>query len=77
MSPTATVFTPYPLTLQITPPLLQLCRACMKVPAVVSIVGDIRLGESPCLLCRVCWRAMGNGDEDVIVVPLPRYELGW
>lgn len=69
--------TPYPLTLQITPPLLQLCRACLKAPALLSIVGDIRLGESPCMLCRVCWRAMGDGDEEVIVAPLPSYEIGW
>jgi snRNA-activating protein complex subunit 3 len=68
---------PYPLTLQITPPLPPLCRACSKVPAVYSIVGDMRLGESPCVLCRVCWRVMGDGDEDVMVVPLPKYELGW
>ncbi|KAG5720044.1 hypothetical protein E4T56_gene5653 [Termitomyces sp. T112] len=35
----------YPLTLQITPALLDLCRACAKVPAALSIIGDIRLGE--------------------------------
>ena len=68
---------PYPLTLQITPPLPPLCRACTKVPAIYSIVGDMRLGESPCVLCKVCWRIMGDGDEGVVVVPLPRYELGW
>ncbi|KIM91888.1 hypothetical protein PILCRDRAFT_809875 [Piloderma croceum F 1598] len=68
---------PYPLTLQITPPLPPLCRACSKVPAIYSIVGDMRLGESPCVLCKVCWRVMGDGDEDVMVVPLPKYELGW
>jgi len=74
---TPTFTNPYPLTLQVTPPLLPLCRACTKVPAVYSIVGDMRLGESPCVLCRVCWRIMGHGDEGVVVVPLPRYELGW
>jgi len=68
---------PFPLTLQVTPPLPPLCRACTKVPATYSIVGDIRLGESPCVLCRVCWRVMGEGGEGVMVVPLPRYELGW
>jgi snRNA-activating protein complex subunit 3 len=67
----------YPLTLQITPPLPPLCRACTKVPAIYSIVGDMRLGESPCVLCKVCWRLIGDGDEGVMVVPLPRYELGW
>ncbi|TFY70618.1 hypothetical protein EVG20_g2385 [Dentipellis fragilis] len=73
--------TGYPLTLQITPPLLDLCRACSKVPAVYSIVGDVRLGESPCLLCAPCWRHMGlPKDEEasqVVVVTLPRHELGW
>lgn len=68
---------PYPLTIQITPPLPPVCRACNKAPAVYSIVGDIRLGESPCVLCNVCWRVLGDGDVGVVVVPLPRYELGW
>lgn len=68
----------YPLTVQITPPLLDLCRACGKVPAVWSIVGDIRLGESPCILCAPCWRNMGDPSEEaVIVVPLPKHEMGW
>ncbi|KDQ57841.1 hypothetical protein JAAARDRAFT_178362 [Jaapia argillacea MUCL 33604] len=68
----------YPLALQITPPLLDFCRACTKVPAVWSIVGDVRLGESPCVLCGPCWRSMGiPQDEGVVVVPLPKYEHGW
>lgn len=62
----------YPLTLQIIPPLLDLCRACGKVPAIWSIVGDIRLGESPCMMCGPCWRNMGDSLEaGVIVVRLP------
>ncbi|KZT26698.1 hypothetical protein NEOLEDRAFT_1146996 [Neolentinus lepideus HHB14362 ss-1] len=68
----------YPLTVQITPPLLDLCRACGKVPAVFSIVGDVRLGESPCVLCAPCWRNMGDPqDESVMIVPLPKHEMGW
>ncbi|KAH7888531.1 snRNA-activating protein of 50kDa MW C terminal-domain-containing protein [Phlebopus sp. FC_14] len=69
----------YPLTLHVTPTLSELCRACSKVPAVLAILGDIRLGESPCLVCAPCWRNMGpprktdDEDEDeVTVVPLPR-----
>ncbi|KIK44589.1 hypothetical protein CY34DRAFT_802457 [Suillus luteus UH-Slu-Lm8-n1] len=62
----------YPLTLHLTPMVQDLCRACGKVPAVHSIVGDMRLGESPCLLCAPCWRTMGppKNDDSVIVVPL-------
>ncbi|KAG2345564.1 hypothetical protein BDR05DRAFT_988652 [Suillus weaverae] len=62
----------YPLTLHLTPTVKDLCRACGKVPAVHSIVGDMRLGESPCLLCAPCWRMMGppKNDEGVMVVPL-------
>ncbi|KAJ6594069.1 snRNA-activating protein of 50kDa MW C terminal-domain-containing protein [Mycena capillaripes] len=68
----------YPLTLQITPPLLDVCRACAKVPAVWSIVNDERLGESPCPLCAPCWTAMGDPKNDmVVVVPFAKYELGW
>ncbi|KAG1867392.1 snRNA-activating protein of 50kDa MW C terminal-domain-containing protein [Suillus subluteus] len=62
----------YPLMLHLTPTVQDLCRACGKVPAVHSIVGDMRLGESPCLLCAPCWRMMGppKNDEGVMVVPL-------
>ncbi|TFK93766.1 hypothetical protein K466DRAFT_477981 [Polyporus arcularius HHB13444] len=69
----------YPLTTQITPPLLDFCRVCTKVPAVYSIVGDIRLGESPFLICAPCWRGMGEPKDgaEVLVVPLPKHELGW
>ncbi|KAH9979175.1 snRNA-activating protein of 50kDa MW C terminal-domain-containing protein [Russula compacta] len=70
----------YPLTTRITPPLLGNCRACSKVPAVYSIVGDLRLGESPCTLCTPCWRNMGmpkgKEAENIMVIPLPKYELG-
>jgi len=71
----------YPLTTHITPPLLGNCRACSKVPAVYSIVGDIRLGESPCILCAPCWRNMGmpkdNEAEPIMVISLPKYEFGY
>ncbi|KAF9482137.1 hypothetical protein BDN70DRAFT_875428 [Pholiota conissans] len=64
----------YPLTLHIAPPILDLCRACARVPAVCSVVGDIRLGESPCLLCGPCWRNMGPSDiKEVVVIALPEY----
>lgn len=62
----------YPLTLQITPPPFDLCRACSKVPAVWSIVGDVRLGENPCVMCDPCWKYMGESKEEgVIAQPLP------
>ncbi|KAH9949551.1 snRNA-activating protein of 50kDa MW C terminal-domain-containing protein [Amylocystis lapponica] len=71
----------YPLTTQITPPLLDLCRACNKVPAVYSVLGDVRLGESPFVICVPCWRWMGapKGPEagGVVVVPLPKHEHAW
>ena len=66
----------YPLTLQITPSLLDLCRGCSKVPAVWSIVGDVRLGENPCVLCDFCWKHMGESKEEgVVVLPLPNPAL--
>ncbi|KZT70985.1 hypothetical protein DAEQUDRAFT_707745 [Daedalea quercina L-15889] len=71
----------YPLTTHLTPPLLDLCRACNKVPAMYAILGDVRLGESPFVICAPCWRWMGEptgaSAEDVTVVPLPKYERGW
>lgn len=58
----------YPVTLQITPPLPTLCYACHKIPATVAVVGDVRLGESPSLMCSPCWNAMGNSDDELVVV---------
>ncbi|OJA13064.1 hypothetical protein AZE42_01906 [Rhizopogon vesiculosus] len=66
----------YPLMLHLTPTLLDLCRACSKVPAVYSVVGDMRLGESPCLLCAPCWRTMGlppKNYEGMMVIPLVKH----
>jgi len=62
----------YPLTVQITPPILDLCRACGKVPALWSIIGDVRLGETPCLMCGPCWKSMGESD-DATVLPLAEH----
>ena len=80
----------YPLTLHITPPIIDLCMACSRVPAALSIVGDIRLGQSPFKICRPCWQLFGGkpppgdstcsgsgGRANVLVVPLPKYEHGW
>ncbi|KAF7361747.1 Expansin-like EG45 domain-containing protein [Mycena venus] len=68
----------YPLTIQITPPILDVCRGCTKVPAALSIVNDERLGETPCPLCVPCWTAMGDPKNNkAVVVPFPKYELGW
>ncbi|KAK0485786.1 Golgi complex component 7-domain-containing protein [Armillaria novae-zelandiae] len=46
------------------------------IPAIWSIVGDLRLGESPCILCGPCWENMGEPEDGVVVVPFPQYELG-
>lgn len=69
----------YPLMLHLTPALSELCKACSKAPAVISVVGDIRLGESPCLLCGPCWRSMGSPKDDgeVMVVPLVAHNRSW
>jgi len=65
----------------VTPALADVCKACAKVPAVFTVVGDIRLGESPCLLCAPCWRNMGPPREEeaeqVMVVPLVRHRRIW
>ncbi|KAF9529172.1 snRNA-activating protein of 50kDa MW C terminal-domain-containing protein [Crepidotus variabilis] len=63
----------YPFFLQVPPALLDLCRGCTKVPAYWSIVGDIRLGESPCVLCDFCWKSMGDSEEEnVKVIPVTK-----
>lgn len=60
----------YPLTLQETPILVDLCRCCGKVPGVWSVKGDVRLGESPCILCAPCWRCMGESEDRNVDVSL-------
>ncbi|TFK73930.1 hypothetical protein BDN72DRAFT_138869 [Pluteus cervinus] len=63
-------------TLHISPTLLDLCRACTKVPAAWTILNDIRLGESPCPLCGPCWRNMGTSEDPTVVpIPLPSYDI--
>lgn len=67
----------YPITLQQTPQMLDICRACGKSPAVWSIVNDIRLGESPSFLCAACWANMGVPDDSerdtIEIIPLLAY----
>ncbi|KAG8769495.1 hypothetical protein FRC12_004928 [Ceratobasidium sp. 428] len=36
-----------------------LCRVCSRVPAVLAVSGDTRLGESPSLVCEGCWALLG------------------
>ena len=63
----------YPLTIFTSPPVLDLCQACSRVPATLSIVGDVRLGQSPCKLCQTCWTEFsGSDDEGVKVIQLYR-----
>jgi snRNA-activating protein complex subunit 3 len=59
-----------------------MCRGCMRVPAVVAVSGDLRLGESPCVLCGPCWRSMGIPNEvpegeRIVLAPLPKHQVGW
>ncbi|KAG8985021.1 hypothetical protein FRB94_005479 [Tulasnella sp. JGI-2019a] len=53
------------------------CRICAKWPASLSIVGDSRLGETPCLVCSRCWGRLGKSpdDEAVLIVPLTAGEM--
>ncbi|KAJ7594281.1 snRNA-activating protein of 50kDa MW C terminal-domain-containing protein [Mycena floridula] len=64
----------YPLTTHVTPSILGICRICTKVPAVWSVIGDVRLGENPCLVCGPCWRSLGPA-ENVLAVPLEQYRV--
>ncbi|KAF8517647.1 snRNA-activating protein of 50kDa MW C terminal-domain-containing protein [Gautieria morchelliformis] len=69
----------YPIATQRTPSSHALCRICSRVPATVSIINDVRLGESPALLCQPCWKLFGEPppprqDDElnarVVVVPM-------
>ncbi|EJD52566.1 hypothetical protein AURDEDRAFT_82215 [Auricularia subglabra TFB-10046 SS5] len=65
----------YPQTLQSTPQLQMssICRICSKLPASVSLVGDKRLAESPCLMCASCFKILGwpkDKSDDMFAVNL-------
>lgn len=73
----------YPFALHFAPLVLDLCQACARVPATLSIIGDLRLGQSPCKLCGPCWGEMGEppapvrNTGEVKVVPLRKFQFGW
>ncbi|KAK7053468.1 hypothetical protein VNI00_004094 [Paramarasmius palmivorus] len=69
--------TGYPLILHREPAATDPCACCAKAVATWAVIGDERLGESPYLLCGWCWNSMGPAENDsVVVVPLPKYQLG-
>ncbi|KAG8915312.1 hypothetical protein FRC02_004566 [Tulasnella sp. 418] len=69
----------FPITIHTSPVNRHRCRICAQMSATLSIVGDIRIGESPALLCGQCWEALGKPDPEeeqhVIVVPLTAGEM--
>ena len=66
--------TGYPFLLHKTPSYHSICRLCDRYAAVLSVAGDIRIGETVAPLCKACWMALGEPDpadrEHVTVVPL-------
>jgi len=64
----------YPLTLHTAPPLRGKCRLCENLPAAFSLVNDIRMPDTPFLICRQCLNTIGTvTNEDALVVPLIEY----
>lgn len=58
--PTAEKASNWPYVTSLSPlPHRALCRVCSRVPAVLAISGDSRLGESPSLVCNGCWALLG------------------
>ncbi|KAF8609054.1 hypothetical protein BDV93DRAFT_216052 [Ceratobasidium sp. AG-I] len=55
-----------------------LCRVCSRVPAILAVSGDVRLGESPSLVCEGCWALLGppkagrdfSGEGTLTLLPL-------
>jgi len=62
----------YPLTTFLPGSTAPNCGVCKLLPAVIAVSGDVRLGESPCLVCKSCWDLLGwpRGDEEIKVVRL-------
>lgn len=58
--PTAEKASNWPYVTSLSPlPHRALCRVCSRVPAVLAVSGDSRLGESPSLVCNGCWTLLG------------------
>ncbi|KAH7108046.1 snRNA-activating protein of 50kDa MW C terminal-domain-containing protein [Auriculariales sp. MPI-PUGE-AT-0066] len=63
----------YPQTLHVSPSNIQICRVCAKSPASLAVANDFRLGETPSVVCKTCWAALGmpkNPEIDIVVTPL-------
>ncbi|KZO93156.1 hypothetical protein CALVIDRAFT_486495 [Calocera viscosa TUFC12733] len=62
----------YPLTTFLPGSNAPNCGVCKTLPAVITVSGDIRLGESPCLVCKSCWEILGwpRGGEEIEVMRL-------
>lgn len=61
--------TNYPIQALLAPRQHALCKLCSRITADLAVNGDVRLGESPYLVCASCWSEFGGGDG-VLVVPL-------
>jgi len=64
----------YPLMIHQSPIRLPMCQICCRLPPEVGIVSDPRIGQSVGLLCKACWKALGDPiegrDDPVMVIPL-------
>ncbi|KZT61947.1 hypothetical protein CALCODRAFT_303728 [Calocera cornea HHB12733] len=62
----------YPLTTFLPVSTTPNCGICKTLPAVIAVSSDIRLAESPCLVCKSCWDVLGwpRGDEEIKAVRL-------
>jgi len=61
----------YPLTIHASPIIRPICRVCEDIPASYALVNDIRLPDTPFLICQRCLNLLGkpNNDES-LVIPL-------
>lgn len=64
----------YPFTLHVAPPMRGKCRLCENLPAAFSLVNDLRMPDTPYLICRECMSFIGSvTNEDALIVPLTEY----
>ncbi|KZS98456.1 hypothetical protein SISNIDRAFT_481193 [Sistotremastrum niveocremeum HHB9708] len=67
----------YPLTTHLTPVSRGLCRICDFVPASHAIVNDLRLDDSPFVVCKRCLDFLGEPtsyNDSRLVVPLVEHK---
>ncbi|EJU04094.1 hypothetical protein DACRYDRAFT_48367, partial [Dacryopinax primogenitus] len=57
----------YPITTFLPASITPNCGVCKVLPAILAVSGDLRLDNSPCFVCKVCWDLLGWPQGDIYI----------